>query len=62
VGNYSGQGVGLRGGTFHTRGYSDVFFRLNGIHWVDDVAVSGHAEWDRTTGLIHAMSYSFLAP
>jgi hypothetical protein len=54
--------VGLRGGTFHTRGYSDVFFRLNGIHWVDEVAVSGHAEWDRTTGLIHATSYSFLAP
>jgi hypothetical protein len=53
-GNYSGQGVGLRGGTFHTRGYSDVFFRLNGIRWVADVAVSGHAEWDRTNGRIHA--------
>jgi pimeloyl-ACP methyl ester carboxylesterase len=53
-GNYSGQGVGLRGGTFHTRGYSDVFFRLKGIRWVDDVTLDGHAEWDRTTGLIHA--------
>jgi hypothetical protein len=62
VGELLRAGVGLRGGTFHTRGYSDVFFRLNGIHWVDEVAVSGHAEWDRTTGLIHATSYSFLAP
>lgn len=62
-GNYSGQGVGLRGGTFHTQGYSDVFFRLNGIRWVDDVAISGHADWNRTNGLIHAtVSVSGPAP
>ena len=53
-GNYAGRGVGLRGGTFITGGYSDVTFQLKHIRWVDDVSVSGKAEWDRTTGLIHA--------
>jgi pimeloyl-ACP methyl ester carboxylesterase len=52
--DYAGHGVGLRGGTFTTRGYSDVFFRLHDYRWVDDVAVNGHAEWDRATGLIRA--------
>jgi pimeloyl-ACP methyl ester carboxylesterase len=43
--NYSGHGVGLRGGTFTWTG--DVAFRLDGYSLVKGLAVSGTAKWDR---------------
>ena len=40
--NASGRGVGLRGGTFElSRGTSQVTLTLDGVKWVEDVAVSG---------------------
>ena len=47
-------GVGLRGGTFQTRGYRDPVFRLHDVRWVGDVAVGGTLEWDRPSGAIRA--------
>jgi hypothetical protein len=47
-------GVGLRGGTFTTHGYTNVTYRMDGVEWVDDVAVSGHIVWDHRTGQIRA--------
>ena len=47
-------GVGLRGGTFTTHGYTFVTYRMNGVEWVDDVAVSGHIAWNHQTGQIRA--------
>jgi hypothetical protein len=47
-------GVGLRGGTFATRGYTLVRWTLDGVRWVRDVAVSGTVSWDRRTGAIRA--------
>jgi pimeloyl-ACP methyl ester carboxylesterase len=47
-------GVGLRGGTFTTTGLDVVRFRLKGVRWVDNLAVSGTASWDRTTGAVEA--------
>ena len=44
--NYSGHGVGLRGGTWTYRG-APVRFRLDGVRLVRDLAVSGTATWDR---------------
>jgi pimeloyl-ACP methyl ester carboxylesterase len=43
--NYSGHGVGLRGGTFTYTG--DVAFRLASYSLVKGLAVSGTATWDR---------------
>ncbi len=43
--NYSGHGVGLRGGTFTYSG--DTVFRLDRYSLVDGLAVSGTATWDR---------------
>jgi pimeloyl-ACP methyl ester carboxylesterase len=48
------EGVGLRGGTFSTRGFRLVSWRLHGVRWVGDVAVSGTASWNRDTGAIRA--------
>ncbi|WP_432479190.1 alpha/beta fold hydrolase [Nocardioides sp. GXQ0305] len=45
--NYSGHGVGLRGGTWTYRGGRVVRFRLDGVRQVRDLAVSGTAVWDR---------------
>ncbi len=45
--NYSGHGVGLRGGTWTYTGGRTVRFRLDGVRLVRDLAVSGRAVWDR---------------
>jgi hypothetical protein len=45
-------GVGLRGGTFHTTGLTNVGFKMSGLKWVDDLEVSGSVRWDRATGAI----------
>ena len=50
--NYSGHGVGLRGGTFRYSGSSVVKFRLDGVRLVDDLAVSGRVVWDRYAGTV----------
>ncbi len=44
--NYSGHGVGLRGGTWTYTGDRTVKFRLHGVRQVDDLAVSGQAVWE----------------
>lgn len=51
---YGYRGRGLRGGRFATGGWVHVWFRLNQIRWVRDVAVSGTVRWDRSDGGIHA--------
>ena len=43
--NYSGRGVGLRGGRFTYTG--DTTFHLDRYSLVKGLAVSGRAEWDR---------------
>jgi hypothetical protein len=49
-------GVGLLGGRFTTRGgyYSGtppvVTWRLHGVRWVRDVAVSGRMRWNQQSG------------
>ncbi len=45
--NYSGHGVGLRGGTWRYAGDVVVRFQLKGLRLVRGVAVSGSAVWDR---------------
>jgi pimeloyl-ACP methyl ester carboxylesterase len=45
--NYSGHGVGLRGGTWTYTGGRTVRFRLHDVRQVQDLAVSGRAVWDR---------------
>ena len=45
--NYSGHGVGLRGGTWRYAGDPVVRFRLSGVRLLPDLAVSGTAVWDR---------------
>ncbi len=47
-------GVGLRGGRFTSTGLDQVRFRLTGLRYVDDLAVSGRMTWDRATGAIEA--------
>jgi pimeloyl-ACP methyl ester carboxylesterase len=44
--NYSGHGVGLRGGTWTYTG-DPVAFRLSGVRLARGLAVSGRARWDR---------------
>jgi pimeloyl-ACP methyl ester carboxylesterase len=51
---YGFEGMGLRGGEFTTTGSRRVKWELNGVRWVVDVAVSGTASWDRTTGAMRA--------
>ena len=45
--NYSGSGVGLRGGTFSYTGNDVVKLRLKRYRLLQGVAVSGLATWDR---------------
>jgi pimeloyl-ACP methyl ester carboxylesterase len=45
-------GVGLRGGTFHTTGLTSVGFKMSELKWVDDLGLSGTVRWDRATGAI----------
>jgi pimeloyl-ACP methyl ester carboxylesterase len=45
--NYSGHGVGLRGGTWRYTGYNVVHFRLHGVKLLNRLPVSGTAVWDR---------------
>jgi len=52
--NYSGHGVGLRGGTWRYTGGDVVRFRLRGVRLVDDLAVSGRVVWDRYAGRVTA--------
>jgi pimeloyl-ACP methyl ester carboxylesterase len=47
-------GVGLRGGKFHTTGDPIAKFTLNGLRWVTDAATSGNATWNRVTGDVTA--------
>ena len=51
---FSGEGVGLRGGTFTSTGDPDVKLRLVKFEWVDDVRITGTVRWDRTTGEVVA--------
>jgi pimeloyl-ACP methyl ester carboxylesterase len=51
---YGYEGVGLRGGRFSTTDGPRIKWELDGVRWVDDVAVSGTATWDRTTGAMRA--------
>jgi pimeloyl-ACP methyl ester carboxylesterase len=54
------RGVGLRGGTFKTRGGTFtskrpvVRWRLSDVRWVEDVRVSGSMRWVRDTGEVRA--------
>jgi pimeloyl-ACP methyl ester carboxylesterase len=52
--NYSGHGVGLRGGTFAYTGSAVVTFRLHDVRLVDDLAVSGRVVWDRYAGTVRS--------
>jgi pimeloyl-ACP methyl ester carboxylesterase len=45
--NYSGHGVGLRGGTWSYTGDRVVRFRLSGVRLLPGLPVSGTAVWDR---------------
>ncbi len=45
--NYSGHGVGLRGGTWSYSGNRRTVFHLHGVRLVRDLAVSGQATWYR---------------
>ena len=45
--NYSGHGVGLRGGTWRYAGDRVVRFRLSGVRLLRGLPVSGTAVWDR---------------
>jgi hypothetical protein len=47
-------GVGLRGGSFTSRGTESVQFRLTRLAWVPQVRVSGTVSWDRVSGAIVA--------
>ncbi len=53
--NYSGGGVGLRGGTFTYTGDDITRFRADGLKFVRDVAVDGAVRWNRDTGRIRAV-------
>ena len=45
--NFTGDGVGLRGGTFSYEAPANVtFFTLDKVRWVNDVQVSGSMSWD----------------
>ena len=47
IGDTSGSGVGLRGGTFQYTSPSNLtYFTLNQLQWVEDVVVSGKMTWD----------------
>ena len=45
--NYSGSGVGLRGGTFQYVYQDGLYqYQLTNLQWVEDVAVTGTMSWD----------------
>ena len=52
------RGAGLRGGSFTARGLylasRPVTFRLRGVRFCRDVAVSGSVVWHRTSGRVRA--------
>jgi pimeloyl-ACP methyl ester carboxylesterase len=48
--NYSGRGVGLRGGNWRYAGYDRVRFTLDRVRLVRGLSVSGSAVWDRYAG------------
>ena len=48
--NYTGHGVGLRGGTWRYTGDRVVRFRLSGVRLLPGLPVSGTAVWDRYAG------------
>jgi pimeloyl-ACP methyl ester carboxylesterase len=53
--NYGGKGRGLRGGTWtYTQPDLIAHYTLTGTRWSDDLAVSGHVDWDQHNGAIHA--------
>jgi pimeloyl-ACP methyl ester carboxylesterase len=51
---YGEAGVGLRGGTFKVSGDPKVRFKLDGVKWVEDLAVDGTVVQQRDTGAINA--------
>jgi pimeloyl-ACP methyl ester carboxylesterase len=54
--NYSGHGVGLRGGTWsYTQPALVARYRLDGVRWTKDLAVSGSAMWDQRDGSMRAI-------
>ncbi len=53
--NYSGAGVGLRGGTFTYSGDAITRFRADGLRFVRDVSVDGTVRWNRDTGRVRAV-------
>jgi pimeloyl-ACP methyl ester carboxylesterase len=52
--NYSGTGVGLRGGTFQYTGNNITSFTLTGYKFTNDVAVTGTMVWNFSSGQISA--------
>ena len=51
--NYSGHGAGLRGGRWsYTQPGLVARYRLKGVRWSRDLAVSGTAVWDQRNGAI----------
>ncbi len=50
--NYSGHGVGLRGGRWSYTGDRTTVFHLHGVRLVPDLAVSGTATWHRYANLM----------
>ncbi len=48
--NYTGDGVGLRGGTYSYTGSNILRFRVSDYAFVRDVAADGRAIWDRDSG------------
>ena len=53
--NYSGSGVGLRGGTFSfTKTDVGHDFEIQDGRWATDLAVSGTVHWDQASGIINA--------
>jgi hypothetical protein len=51
--NLSGNGVGLRGGTFQYSGDNLTTFQLRNYRWTKDVAITGAMRW-HPSGLIDA--------
>jgi pimeloyl-ACP methyl ester carboxylesterase len=52
--NYTGSGLGLRGGTwtFSQGGSFVADFKLKGVQWTNDLAVSGTAKWNLNNGAV----------
>jgi pimeloyl-ACP methyl ester carboxylesterase len=55
---YTGDGVGLRGGSFHAHGTSytrnPLRLTFDRTRFVDDMSISGTAVWNRETLVVHA--------